>query len=280
MMLDRWLGRGAKRNRRKQADSRWQMPQIEWRRWIPAVVGVVLVAGAVGGVALMLDQPIEKVNILGRFQRVQPLDVEQAVRSRTRGVGLVSINLATVRHAIESLPWVDVASVERAWPHGLRVTVIEQVPAARWGANGLLNTRGELFMSESRHIPNELPKLAGPAGSENTVAQRYLAAQGRLVEAGMRIAALKLDERGAWEMDLDNGVTVRLGRRQVDERFDRFLVAGLKLVAQRSGEMRYVDMRYTNGFSVGWRSGATRLATRPGARPVVAAAVTAEDAEI
>ena len=28
----------------------------------------------------------------------------------------------------------------------------------------------------------------------------------------MRIAALRLDERGAWEMDLDSGVTVRLGQ--------------------------------------------------------------------
>ena len=39
-----------------------------------------------------------------------------------------------------------------------------------------------------------------------------------MLEAGMRIAALRLDERGAWEMDLDSGVTVRLGRREVDAR--------------------------------------------------------------
>ena len=129
--------------------------------------------------------------------------------------------------------------------------------------NGLLNSRGELFVSESRHIPPELPKLSGPAGAENQVAQRYLAIQGRLVEAGMRITALRLDERGAWEIDLDNGVTVRLGRRQIDERFERFVAAALKLVSQRSGDIAYVDMRYTNGFAVGWKGANPRVATAP-----------------
>ena len=54
------------------------------------------------------------------------------------------------------------------------------------------------------------------------MARRYLAAQGQLIEAGMRLTAVRLDARGAWEFDLDNGITVRLGRRQVDERFAAF----------------------------------------------------------
>jgi cell division protein FtsQ len=133
------------------------------------------------------------------------------------------------------------------------------VAAARWGMNGLLNERGELFLSEARFIPPELPRLSGPKGSETLVAKRYLAIQGRLVEGGVRIAALRLDARGAWEIDLDNGVRIRLGRRQVDERFERFVAAALRIVVQRSAEINYVDMRYTNGFSVGWR-GSTKVA--------------------
>jgi cell division protein FtsQ len=274
------LGLGkSPRNRRRSDRPRLKLPDIAWRRWLPVAASVVLLAVGAFGARSLLDQPIETVQILGRFQRVQPLDVEQAVRARARGVGLIGINLPAVRHSVEQLPWVDKASIERAWPRGLRVTVTEQVAAARWGTNGLLNARGELFMSESRHIPTELPKLSGPNGSEQKVAQRYLAAQGRLVEAGMRITSLRLDARGAWEMDLDNGVTVRLGRRQVDERFERFMLAGLRLVAQRGGEIRYVDMRYTNGFAVGWRS----ASGSPGAAPAglkLAAAGAVEDAEL
>jgi cell division protein FtsQ len=75
-----------------------------------------------------------------------------------------------------------------------------------------------------------------------------------MLEAGMRIAALRLDERGAWEMDLDSGVTVRLGRREVDERIERFIHTASQVIAHRLTEISYVDMRYSNGFAIGWRN--------------------------
>ena len=65
---------------------------------------------------------------------------------------------------------------------------------------------------------------------------------------------MRLDDRGAWELDLANGVTVRLGRRQFDERFDKFITAAVKIVTQRGDDIAYIDMRYTNGFAIGWRS--------------------------
>src|SRR5579864_9151587 len=195
-----------------------------------------------------LNQPIQTVAVAGRFQRVAPVDVERVVKATVHGEGLLSVDLAAVRRAIHTIPWVDAVSVQRAWPRGLNVLVIEQTAAARWGEHGLLNTRGELFDTDERHIPSELAELQGPDGKESVVAQRYLAAEGRL-----RMTALRLDARGAWEFDLANGVTVRLGRRQVDERFEKFMSTALKLVTQRGEDIAYIDMRYTNGFAVGWR---------------------------
>jgi cell division protein FtsQ len=206
----------------------------------------------------VFDQPIETVSVAGRFQRVAPVDVERVVKAEVHGGGLLSVDLAAVRHAIHKLAWVDAVSVQRAWPRGLEVLVVEQTAAARWGERGLLNTRGELFDSDERHIPPELAQLSGPAGKESLVAQRYLAAEGRLLQAGLRLTAMRLDARGAWEIDLANGVTVRLGRREVDERFEKFMSTALKLVTQRGEDIAYVDMRYTNGFAIGWRGSAAR----------------------
>jgi cell division protein FtsQ len=159
---------------------------------------------------------------------------------------------------------VEAVSVQRAWPRGLDVLVIEQTAAARWGEHGLINTRGELFDSDERHIPPELAQLSGPEGEQPAVAQRYLAVEGRLLQAGLRLTALRLDARGAWEIDLANGVTVRLGRRQVDERFEKFMSTALKLVTQRGEDIAYVDMRYTNGFAIGWRGSAAPGAGKAG----------------
>jgi cell division protein FtsQ len=104
-----------------------------------------------------------------------------------------------------------------------------------------------------RHPPPELPRLDGPSGTAWQVAQRFLAIQDRLSALGLSISALRLDARGAWELDLSTGVTVRLGRRQVDERMDRFVEFGAQVIAGQAADIRYIDMRYSNGFSIGWR---------------------------
>ncbi|HET9862482.1 MAG TPA: cell division protein FtsQ/DivIB [Steroidobacteraceae bacterium] len=254
-------GQNRKVNRRISTEPRLRLTGAALARLGVGALALAALGIAVALIAGTLDQSITQVSVTGRFQRVSPVEVEQAVKARVRDTGLVSVDLIAVRRAVEQLPWVDTATVERQWPRALAIRVVEQVPAARWGANGLLNTRGELFISEARHIPPELPRLSGPHGSEVEVARRYLAAQGQLIEAGMRLTAVRLDARGSWEFDLDNGITVRLGRRQVDERFQRFVTAAVGQIAAHANDIGYVDMRYTNGFAIGWRAGNQRVAS-------------------
>jgi cell division septal protein FtsQ len=42
------------------------------------------------------------------------------------------------------------------------------------------------------------------------------------------------------------------------------MTTALKLVTQRGEDIAYVDMRYTNGFAIGWRGNAARGAGREG----------------
>ena len=256
-----WL---RKRNRRKSTGRRIELPELEWTH-AGRIAGALLALVALGVLlALGLDQPVRSIVIDGPFQRVAAVEVEQAARGALTG-GFVSADLEKLREAVEALAWVDRARVQRLWPDRVRVEVVEQQAAARWSEDGLLNTRGELFATGVRHVPPELPRLDGPEGSESQVAQRYLAIQGRLVEQGLRVAALRLDARGAWELDLSNGVTVRLGRRQVDERMERFVQVGAAVIAGQASKIQYIDMRYSNGFSIGWRRDRKPPRTAPAA---------------
>jgi cell division protein FtsQ len=243
-----------KRNRRQaRTEEPSLLERVDWRKAAIAAgvaAGLALVALAL---ALALDRPLQRVLVEGSFQRVSPPEIEAAVIEVARG-GLASVDLEEVRERIERIDWVDQCVVQRRWPDTLRVLVVEQVAAARWNDTGLLNARGELFLRNARYVPPELPLLEGPDGSEGIVAQLYLDAQGRLLEAGVRLTGVRLDERGAWELELANGVEVRLGRLAVTDRLDRFIRLASPLVAKRAAEIGYVDMRYTNGFAVGWNA--------------------------
>ena len=255
MNLNRLIRRNRFKNRAKPEKPPWQWPVFitEWRTHARRAALVLLLAGGLGALSWALDRPVTVVSMDGSFQRVSPGQIEKVVAPYAH-VGFMSADLDAIQSAVEALPWVEHARIQRHWPNSLHVTVIEQTAAARWDESGLLNTRGELFVKTATHVPAELPRLSGPDGTEAQVAQRYLSAQGRMLEAGLRIAALRLDERGAWEMDLDSGVTVRLGRREVDERIDRFIRTASQVISHRLNEIAYVDMRYSNGFAIGWRN--------------------------
>jgi cell division protein FtsQ len=234
---------------------RWKWPAfvLAWRTHARRAALLVLIVAGLAALTWALDRPVRVISMDGSFQRVSPGQIEKAVAPYA-GAGFMSADLDGIQRAVEALPWVEHARIQRRWPNSLHVTVIEQTAAARWGDSGLLNTRGELFVRSATHVPAELPHLSGPDGTESQVAQRYLSIQGRMLEAGMRIAALRLDERGAWELDLDSGVTVRLGRREVDERIDRFIRTASQVISHRLNEIAYIDMRYSNGFAIGWRN--------------------------
>jgi cell division protein FtsQ len=231
-----------KRNRRQVRNEEPSLlERVNWR-----VVGVAAgVIAGVGALALLLmlalDRPVRRVLVEGSFQRVSPPEIEAAVVEVARG-GLASVDLDEVRARVEGIDWVDHAVVQRRWPDALRVVVVEQVAAARWNDTGLLNARGELFLRNARYVPPELPLLEGPDGSEGMVAQLYLDAQGHLLEAGVRLTGVRLDERGAWELELANGVKVRLGRLAVTDRLDRFIRLASPLVAKRSAEIGFVEL--------------------------------------
>jgi cell division protein FtsQ len=243
----------ARRRKQKKAP-RMQMPKIRIKHIVAPLLAVAAVVATYFASASMLDRPIRSIEINGPFQRVTALQIEEAISADLED-GFVSADLLDIQQQIIELPWIDQATVARRWPSRLRITVTEQVPAAIWGERGLLNVRGELFVANARHIPAELPRLSGPEDRSADVAQRYLEVRGRLIPVGLDLRRVHLDPRGAWDMTLNNGVEVRLGRRDVDERTDLFLDIVADIITGRAAEIDYVDMRYSNGFTIGWNNG-------------------------
>ncbi len=256
-------------NRRKTAKParksvrRPALPKINWGLLANVCLLAVFCGLSYFGTLWLMDRPINSVRIEGRFERVTAVQVEAALTPYLDD-GFLSLNIGEVQRAVARLPWVERASIRRSWPAALNVTVTEQRAAARWGDNGLLNVYGELFVREAKHVPPELPGLNGPDGAQIQVAKRYFDLDARLQQRGLKAVALSLDARGSWELGLSNGVRVRLGAVDVDARADRFFVALDRILESLNGRVDYIDMRYTNGFAIGWKANSGARVARLG----------------
>jgi cell division protein FtsQ len=189
--------------------------------------------------------PLREVRIIEHPDRVTPAEVEAVVRD-LRG-NFFTLDLAAARNAFERLPWVRRAAVRRHWPGRLEVAFEEHVPLARWGERALVNTHGEVF--EGVH-GGALPLFTGPAGTAKEIAIQYEYFRRALAEIGLAPGELHVSPRRAWQVKVQNGPTLELGREQIEARLARFVGAYGRTVARLERRIDYVDLRYSNGFAV------------------------------
>ncbi len=225
-------------------------------RWPLALVMVVvlLVAGfwLVGQMINPASLPVNTIRIESPLKQLSNEDIRNAVRPHVSS-GFLKVDVDEIRRELEALPWVSSASVRREWPDLLVVRVEEQKAVARWSNGGLLNARGELFMPPDTKQWEVLPLLRGPVHSEVALMKEYQAMQGMLAPLGLRISHLTMNERRAWSLNLQGGLLLRLGRREIHTRLLRFVRVFARVLKPQLKKMDIVDLRYTNGFAVRWR---------------------------
>jgi cell division protein FtsQ len=198
--------------------------------------------------------PLRELVLTTSPHHVTAQQLEHAARGIMVG-NFFTVDLEAARAAFEKLPWVRKAAVSRQWPDGLKLTLEEHEPVARWrhlnGDSGLVNRQAEIFVAELPAGAAELPQLGGPEGSARELLERYVEFSNVLAVIGRRIDTITLSPRHAWQLKLDDGVAIELGRDQprhpLSEKLDRFAAHYIDL-RQRVGAMRVADMRYPNGF--------------------------------
>src|SRR6185503_18474644 len=210
-------------------------------------LAVLLVLGAAALYAAR--QPafaLREVWIGNELKQVTREQIEDVVRREVRG-GFFTINLATARAAFERLPWVRGVNVRRQWPARLDVVLEEHEPMARWGTAALVNTHGEVFQAA---YDGELPLFIGPEGAAREIAIQYRYFQRGLAAMGETPVQVQVTARRAWQVRLQGGLMLELGRENIEARFSRFVALHDRTIGRLERRIDYVDLRYANGFAV------------------------------
>ena len=251
MVVNRHQGGAARREEQR-------APLRERLRWLTRSLSVlsllvVLIGVLWGGEKVFhkLDVPIGVIAIKGEFSHVDQGEVQRLVEPLVKG-GILSLDLAKIRSELELQPWIEAVAVSRQWPGGLVISVVEETPIARWGAQGFLNSRGEMLTIKDNSKLAHLPLLQGQGHTERSLMKSYREIAQLLQPANLKITGLKRDQRGAWWLSLSNGLELVIGRGQVVEKMRRFLVVWMSGLKDKAGQIARVDVRYDNGIAVQW----------------------------
>ena len=126
------------------------------------------------------------------------------------------------------------------------------------------------FTPPQQDLPQGLPRLAGPDGREAEVMQNYQAIAETLAGSAFAPDGLRLDARGSWTLHSAGGIELRLGEDDPRSKIALLQGAVTHTLADKLDQVAYIDLRYSNGFAVGWKdSGPCPAAptTKKGAAP-------------
>ena len=197
--------------------------------------------------------PVRSVSFQGPFHHVSRGQLENSVVGQLAG-NFLSADLPRVQQTVEALPWVDQAWVSRRWPNGVQVQFTEQHFVARWGDSAWVNGKGKVVRLPQDDGPQDVVALAGPEGSAPRVLKQYEELETMFAAAGLHVDKLTLSDRRTWSLELHNGISLEFGRESPQRSAQRFLLAYPYLAAYM-GRIRRIDLRYANGFAVGWKRG-------------------------
>ena len=196
------------------------------------------------GYGAIVTQPVKQVAFAGPVERIPPESLEALARGIQSAPAPVS--LAAVRDAARRIPWVRDASVRRRFPDAVEVTFDVHEPIARWNDAGLVSKRGEVFDAP---FDAPLPLFRGAVAAAPLMVRQYPALAASVAPLESAIAELRLSVRGAWQVKLESGLELELGRGEVEPRLARF-VAAWPLLAARGIASQHADLRYPNGFAL------------------------------
>lgn len=197
---------------------------------------------------------VDTIMFSGNIENGTVTELSDALASSPEMANFVRLDVDSLQKMLQSVPWVETASVRKAWPSTVMISVTERHADARWGDAQLFSRTSGIFDGPVAVRHTSLPLLSGPDGTEEMVFGMWQKLQGTL--PGIDIAELSLSPRHSWEAVLKDGTKLFLGRGEeaVFERMEAFLSVYSRIPAEHKKNAAYFDLRYESGsVAIGWK---------------------------
>lgn len=227
---------------------------FRWRRtynWVFLLPPLVMAGYYLSQMEPVL--PVRGIQLAGTFEHLDQGEVEATLRDYL-GDGFFSVDIHELRERIRSRPWTESVSVRRIWPNRISVSVSERVPVARWDDRHLLSDQAEVYLADPGEF-SHLPRVHAENHSPAWVLNQFYRLQARFASVDEQVVAVRVDSRGALDVELINALIVKLGREEIERKVERLVSIYDAEILPRREQIRRLDLRYSNGFAVAWKKG-------------------------
>lgn len=199
----------------------------------------------------MDDKPISAFALAGKTTFTTDADIKESLLKMGTLKGFWSQDVESIQTQIESLPWVKGAIVRKIWPNRLSIWVAEYQPAAFWNQNQLITREGKVFQLPFERLETQsLPLLGGPDYQGEKVLDAWNKIYNDFKAKNLIVKGVEIDARGAWQVVLDNGIVLKLGRDDWKPKLERFVTIYPQIEVPENKKIDYVDLRYASGAAV------------------------------
>jgi len=192
---------------------------------------------------------LKTLQIQSRFEHLSAEQIRAAIKSEL-AAGFFGLDLVAIRTQLKALPWVAQVEVRKHWPDTVMIRLVERVAIARWGTDGLLDNKGEVFHVSGAGAMHGLVHLSGPDSRRQELVSFYRSTEPMLRNLSLHMTKARFSKRGALSVQLSDASKIILGREQQMLRWQRFVENLPTLRAKNQGlRLLEIDLRYTNGLA-------------------------------
>ena len=224
-------------------------------KWHRSYYWLLLLMPFIGGAVYLSYQdtlwPIKTIQLSGTFQYIDQQEVESTVQQFI-GEGFFSLDIRRVQKSLSDKPWTESISIRRVWPDRLNIIIIEKRPVARWDNKHLLSDKAVVYRAKTKAFSG-LPLVHTADTNPGQMLHLYYRLASQFAVLNESVVAVRKDSRGALDMQLENGLTIKVGRSDIERKIARFVTIYQQQIKPRLAEIQQLDLRYSNGFAVAWK---------------------------
>ena len=200
----------------------------------------------------MDDKPISGFALAGQKVFTTDADIKESLLKMGMLKGFWGQDVEPIQAQIEALPWVKSSIVRKIWPNRLSIWITEYQPVAFWNQNQFVTQDGVVFQLPIERLKeNTLPYLGGPDYQSLKVLEAWNQIYADFKSKNLIAKGMNIDERGAWQVTLDNDIVLKLGRGEWKSKLERFVTIYPQVDVPENKKIDYVDLRYAAGAAVG-----------------------------